>query len=261
MTSPRILIVDDEESICFVLQRALRNEGYILETAVNGQDAIDKLHQHSYDVMLLDLHMEPVNGMTVFAAARELDENIMVIILTAHGSLETSIEALRHGAFDYLFKPASPDVIRRRVRKCLEKRQQLRKREQILNQIESLRHLLDTMEDEPLIQNETADQQRFIHSKPLVIDTYYQAVTFSDNVLELTTTEYNLLLCLVKNSPHPVSPRQLVQEAMGYDSEDHEAREIVKFHIYQLRQKLEPIPQKPKHIKTMRYKGYLWHGE
>jgi DNA-binding response OmpR family regulator len=93
------------------------------------------------------------------------------------------------------------------------------------------------------------------------MDKHQQTATFMGESVELTTTEYNLLWCLVDHSPEPVSPRQLILEAMGYDSEEYEAREIIKFHIHKLRQKLEPRPNKPRYIKTIRYKGYAWAGQ
>lgn len=259
--SPRVLIVDDEESIRFILLRALRHEGYILDSAANGKEAIQKLRQQNYDIMLLDLHMEPVDGMAVFEAAREIDKNLMVIILTAHGALETSLKALRLNAFDYLLKPSSPNIIRQRVRESLEKRQQRRKQEQLVKQIQDLKQIWDTLDEPESAPDEAPPPAHLQHAGPLVMDKHQQTAIFMGESVELTTTEYNLLWCLVDHSPEPVSPRQLILEAMGYDSEEYEAREIVKFHIHKLRQKLEPQPNKPRYIKTIRYKGYAWASQ
>ncbi len=255
----RVLIVDDEEDVRFILQRALRHEGYVLETAVDGVDAINKITQFDYDLILLDLYMEPIDGMQVFDVIREKSEEIMVIVLTAHGSIDSSIAALRHGAFDYLFKPETAVVIRERVRDGLAKQTQARKNKKVLAQMGQLRQLFNEVEQEtapPAPKTET----RFIRNGALLIDTHYQVISFDDNDLELTTTEFNLLSSLVKHAPDYISARELVLEGMEYDVEDREAREMIKFHIHKLRQKLEPDASHPQHILTVRYKGYRWRG-
>ncbi len=261
MNPPRILIVDDEESIRFILERTLRNEGYILETAVHGGEAIQKITQNHYDLILLDLHMEPVGGMDVFNAARTQDPDMMVIILTAHGSLDSSVEALRLGAFDYLFKPADPKTIRQRVQESLEKRRKELQRQQLIAQIDSLRHILNDLNDSDLSHSPPAAPDRFIRSGQLVIDSHHQVITFGEEILDLTTAEYNILCTLVKHEPNPISPRKLVNHGLGYDSEEHEAREIIKWHIHKLRRKIEPNPSRPQYIKTVRYKGYMWSSQ
>ena len=76
MNQPRILIVDDEASVRFVLEQTLKNQGYLLDSVGSGTEALNKLAETDYDVILLDLHMEPVDGLTVFQAARELDSEV-----------------------------------------------------------------------------------------------------------------------------------------------------------------------------------------
>ncbi len=74
----------------------------------------------------------------------------------------------------------------------------------------------------------------------------------------MTTSEYDLLLCLVTAAPQPVSAHQLVTNALGYTCEISEARDIIKWHIHHLRQKVEPNPAQPCYLKTVRHQGYLW---
>ena len=261
MDSPRVLIVDDEPNIRLVLKRALSREGCDVDTAENGAEALKKLSEITFDLILLDLFMEPVGGLQVLEAARELDPEIVVIILTAHGSVESAVEALRLGAFDYLFKPSTPEAIRKCVQEGLHQRQQGLQRRHLLAQIDVLRQLLDDLDVDVGLGTSPKVETRFITSAKLLLDRNHRIATWDDKLLDLTTTEFALLVCLVDASPTPMTPRQLVSQAMGYDVEDSEARDIVKWHIHKLRKKIEPDMKKPRFIVTVRYEGYLWRGE
>jgi DNA-binding response OmpR family regulator len=260
MNTPHILIIDDEANIRFVLERTLTHQGYILETATNGEEAIEHIQKNHYDLILLDLQMEPVNGIQVLRTLRETNPDTVVIILTAHGTIDSAVDALRLGAFDYVFKPAMPDTIRQRVQQGLVHRQQLIYRQLLISQIETLRYTLNELEKEDISLSKSEQDFRFIRSGKLVIDRHHRVASLDNKLLDLTTTEFNLLTCLVDAAPNPVSTRQLVNSALGYDVEDSEAGEIAKGHIHHLRQKIEIDPSKPHFIKTVRFKGYLWSG-
>ncbi|MFQ5420561.1 MAG: response regulator transcription factor [Anaerolineae bacterium] len=255
MKDARLLIVDDEESIRFILERTLRQEAGQVDLAADGQTAIEMLRTAVYDLILLDLNMTPVDGLAVLNAARQQDPDAVVIILTGQGSLESAVEALRLGAFDYLFKPANPQEIRERVQAGLRQRRQAVQRQQILEQIEALRHTLSALDETITVPREDG---RFLRSGPLVIDRHHRAATFNDKRLDLTTAEFDLLVCLVEASPNPISPVELTRHALGYEAEEIEARDTIKWHIHHLRRKVEPTPNRPQHIKTVRYKGYFW---
>ncbi len=258
MNPPRILIVDDEPNIRFIWEHTLSHEGYILDSAADGAEALQKITQGNYDLLLLDLRMEPIDGLQVLREVRERDPDIVVIILTGYSSVESAVEALRLGAFDYLFKPAKPEAIRRRVGEGLLQRRQSLRRRHLLAQIEILRQALKDVDIENELVVPPAVSRRFIRSRGLVIDSHHRTTTLNGTLLDLTTTEFDLLLCLVKAAPQPVSAGQLMINALGYASETGEARDIVKWHIHHLRQKLEPDPAEPRYIKTVRHKGYLW---
>ncbi len=259
---PKILIVDDEPNIRFVLERALRYEGYQLETAANGEEAIARLSTAAppYDLLLLDLKMEPVDGREVLRFARAQDPEVVVIILTAHASLESAVEALRLGAFDYLFKPVTPEKVRQRVREGIERRQQSLRRQQILSQMENLRQTLNALTNAASSLAPPPVQARFVRSGPLVIDRHHRQATLGDRLLELTTAEFDILLALVTAAPQPLSPLELVHRALGYECGEQEARDLMKWHIHHLRRKVEPQPSRPRYIKTVRHRGYLWAG-
>lgn len=263
MHTPHILIIDDDASVRFTLERALRREGYELTAVATGQAGLQELVKTTYDVLLLDLHLGDMNGLQILHAARQQDEDVVVIILTGQGSLETAVEALRLGAFDYLFKPTFPDVIRHRVQAGLHKRQRALQRRQILTQIETLRQTLHQLDEEEnvLPQTLTAENGRFLYSMPLVIDRHHRVATLHGTLLDLTTTEFDLLVCLVEEAPNPLSAQDLLHRALKLKGDVLEARESIKWHIHHLRRKIEPDPRHPRYIKTVRYKGYFWSNE
>ena len=257
MPPAQLLIVDDEANIRFVLKNALKHEGYIIDTAANGAEALHKLAEMQFDLLLLDLHMEPVDGLTILNAAREQDEDLIVIILTGYSSVESAVEALRLGAFDYLFKPAMPETIRQRVQVGLQKRQQSLQQRQLMQQIDTLQQTLTKLQTNIEVASPPTPTRRFIRSGDLVIDNYHRQATFRDAFLELTTTEFDLLLCLVKAAPNPLTAQELVSCALGYHTNPVEARNTIKYHIHHLRRKIDPSG-KPSYIKTVRHKGYMW---
>ena len=146
MNVPHILIIDDEPSVRLILEKTLKGEDYYLETASNGREGLQKLNDKAYDLLLLDLRIGKIDGLQVLKKAREKDEDLVVIILTGHGSIESAVEGLRQGAFDYLFKPAVPDTIRQRVRAGLQHRQEALRRRTMVAQVETLRQALNQLD-------------------------------------------------------------------------------------------------------------------
>jgi DNA-binding response OmpR family regulator len=244
------------KNVHFILRSA--GDGYTLDVAENGQEALEKLRTDSYDLVMLDLWMEPVDGLQVLNVLKECDPDAVAIILTGHSTLESALDALRLGAFDYLLKPAAPETILLRVREGLERRRQLQRRQRLTEQIGTLRQTLQDLENETVQLNRPVTRSRPLHSGNLVVDKHHRVAALNRKPLDLTTTEFDLLVCLVEASPNPVAPRQLLQQALSYDSSESEASEIVKAHIHHLRRKIEPDPAQPRHIKNVRYKGYLW---
>ncbi len=257
MQNPRILIVDDDEGIRLTLAQTLSLDGYSVEAAADGQEALERLVAAPYDVVLLDLWMAPVNGMEVLQTVRAKDPRAVVIILTGQGTLDSALGALRLGAFDYLLKPASPQAVRQRVREALEHRQAQQQQRQLLDQIGTLALSLQTLE----IETPPSLTHRVLRSGPVTIDRHHRQAAFDERALDLTSTEFDLLVCLVEASPRPVAPRLLVQTVLACDSSEAEASEMIKTHIYRLRRKIEPDAARPRLIKTVRYKGYVWCPE
>ncbi len=112
MKNQSILIVDDEKNIRMALSLALEPLGMETDTAVNGEDALQKLREKEYGLILLDLKMPGMDGMDVLRQVRKMRPDIRVIIITAHGSIESAVEAMKLGAVDFIQKPFAPQEIR-----------------------------------------------------------------------------------------------------------------------------------------------------
>lgn len=121
MQSPRILIVDDDSNIRTMVRVCLEQEGYLIDQAGNGSQALELIHDTRPDLVLLDLAMPVMDGMTLLAEIRSLlpERRIRVIVMTAHGSVQTAISAVRLGASDFLQKPLAPAEIRQSVASVL----------------------------------------------------------------------------------------------------------------------------------------------
>ena len=120
---PRVLIVDDEPDVVANWSRLLGRDDYACVTATDGERALALLESECPEIVLTDLKMPRVDGMQVLTRARELDPDIVVIMITGHGSVESAVEAMRAGAFDYLLKPLpSNDVLRLAVERASERR-------------------------------------------------------------------------------------------------------------------------------------------
>lgn len=119
----RVLIVDDEERICQSLCALLGAEGYTIETAGDGQVALAKITQTSYDLILSDIKMPKADGMTVLRKARELDPEALVILMTGYASLESAVSAVSAGAYEYILKPVEFEELKRLVKRAVDKRE------------------------------------------------------------------------------------------------------------------------------------------
>jgi two-component system response regulator FlrC len=122
----RVLVVDDKEGIRDFISGTLQKAGISVNTAVDGMDALATLERQSFHLMITDLKMPRMDGMALFKKARELDPEMEVIVLTAYGTVDTAVEAMKLGAFEYLSKPLeSPAELRLIVERALERRRLL----------------------------------------------------------------------------------------------------------------------------------------
>ena len=121
MDQPRILVVDDEENIRFTVSQALASLPVEIDTAVDGQQALNKVAAGKFAVILLDLRMPGIDGMHVLERLRESRPEIPIVIITAHGTIELAVEAMKFGAIEFLQKPFVPNDVRSLVRRVIER--------------------------------------------------------------------------------------------------------------------------------------------
>ena len=120
MQNFRILVIDDEEIVRESLSDWLKKFGYEVDIAENGAKGLDKIRAQHWDVMLIDLKLPDTNGLEILKEARRLNENAVVIIITAYATVDTAIQAMKDGAYDYIVKPFDPDEISLVIKKIVE---------------------------------------------------------------------------------------------------------------------------------------------
>jgi two-component system response regulator PilR (NtrC family) len=134
---PKILVVDDEKSMREFLEIMLRKEGYEVACARDGKEALNSLKARPYDLVLSDIRMPGVDGMEVLNRAKENSPGTIVIMITAYGSTESAVEAMKRGAYDYITKPFQVDEIKLIIRKALEKKTLEEENIQLRKELES----------------------------------------------------------------------------------------------------------------------------
>jgi len=232
------LVVDDEEGVRFFLQETLRRAGHVVATASSGEEALDRLRDTQFDLVVVDLKLGGrVDGLRVLETARWRWPDVAVVILTAHGSLESAIAAIRERVDGYLLKPAEAEQVRQTVEEALGRR-----RSAVRGQ-------------------EEGEQEPFLRHGPFSVELEKHLVTRDGQPLELTSREFQLLVHLMQNASRVVTPREIVRVVGHYEVEDqYEARQIVKWYIHRLRRKVEPEPGKPRYILNVRGVGYRFEG-
>jgi signal transduction histidine kinase len=137
----RILVIDDEENIRSTVEEFLSLNGYRVETAASGREALDLLGRNAYDLVVSDLRMPDVDGLAVIEWIRETHPDLPVLVMTGHATVESTIRALRLGAYDYLLKPFRLDEIERTIENCLEKRRLQRRNTELTEMNERLKEI------------------------------------------------------------------------------------------------------------------------
>ena len=224
--APRILLVDDEQSVQTLLAYPLRKEGYEVVSALDGQAALDRLREGAFDLVVLDLMLPRVDGFEVCRQVRARS-SVPIIMLTARAEEIDKVLGLELGADDYITKPFSVREFRSRVKAVL--------RRAALAQP-------DEAFEEPLENGE------------LRMDFEKRTVALAGEPVRLTYVEFEILAALARN-PGRVYNRMVLLERVWGDASYRDPR-TVDVHIRHLREKLEREPRRPELIHTVRGVGY-----
>lgn len=220
-----ILIVEDEDSIRKGLSDVFIFNGYDVDTAADGPEGLRKALTGQHHIILLDLMLPGLDGMSICNEIRKVDRSQPIIMLTAKGDEDDIIEGLKQGADDYIPKPFSIRELLARVEAVLRRSQKLSVAKEKVN--------WDGLE----------------------IDPVNLTLTCNDNTYELTRREIDILRYLIHCADRPVSRQELLKEVWGYANAQMETR-TVDIHIAKLRKKIEADPQQPQVIRTVRGEGY-----
>jgi len=256
----KILIVDDEKNMRKSLEEILRLEGYDVEAVGDGKSAVKLLENGQYDLMLLDLKMQGMDGLEVLDFSTKHAPTCKVIMLTAHGSLESAIQALRQGAHDYILKPAKPEELIASVNKGISDRQDSERKQLILAQMEA--SIQELRESEGSGKTVEISRTVMVLGKNVKIDLERREIwTVEDDKIQLTPTEGKLMQVLLENRGRVLSHKDLVFLVQGYQTTDWEAPEIMRPLVSRLRRKLSQFEGGDDWIVNVRGTGYVFDGK
>ena len=225
----KILVVDDEQVLVKGLKFNLQNEGYTVETAFDGATAVELARNGGFDLILLDLMMPEVDGLTACMQIREFS-NVPIIMLTARGEDTDILLGFEYGADDYVTKPFNILELKARSRALLRR---------------------SGGAQQP-------NERELLTAGPISVDPAQRVALRDGEVVELTAKEYDLIELLIKNPRRVYSRESLMDLVWGYTyAGDYRTVDV---HIRKLREKLEKNPAEPEYILTKWGVGYYFKG-
>jgi DNA-binding response OmpR family regulator len=219
----KIFVVDDEPQIVKILKAYLEKAGYQVITASDGQNVVPVFQREKPDFIILDLNLPGMDGLDICKAIRR-DSNVPILMLTARVEETDRLIGLELGADDYVIKPFSPREVVARVKTIFRR-----------------------TGSEPV-------KQELIKAGQLTIDLEQHTVSLAGQSIELTPTEFDILVTLAKQPKRVFSRSQITEIVQGYAFEGYDR--TIDAHIKNIRLKLEPNPKKPIYIQTVFGLGY-----
>jgi two-component system KDP operon response regulator KdpE len=224
-----VLVVDDEKPLREFVRRNLEVRGYKVLTAANGLEALAIFRNESIQLVIMDIMMPHMDGLEGTRRIRQ-ESVVPIIILTAMGEESDKVRAFDLGADDYLTKPFGVGELLGRVKAVLRRAE----------------------------WSEPASSEERIVRGDIVLDMARHKVTVRGASLDLTPTEYNLLLYLMKNAGRTLSHRAILQHVWGMEYGDE--AEYLRVYVGKLRQKIEADPLKPRYVQTEHGLGYRFEA-
>ena len=228
----KILVVDDEKTLVKGMKFNLENEGYQVECAYDGAAAVELARNEKFDLLILDVMMPEMDGITATAKIREIS-NIPIILLTAKSETEDMVLGLNVGADDYITKPFVPVEVLARVRSQLRRYAKLGSR-----------------------TTEEPDEHTI---GGITLNDRTKAVTVEGNPVALTPTEYSILRLLMEHPGKVYSTKALYEAVWQVAAIGSES--AVAVHIRHLREKIEINPSDPRYLKVVWGQGYKMEGD
>lgn len=219
----KVLVVEDEQNLARFIELELKHENYEVDIQYDGRAGLNKALQQDYDIILLDLMLPEMDGLEVCQRIRKQKET-PIIIITAKGEIYDKVTGLDYGADDYIVKPFEIEELLARMRARIRR------------------------------STERNTSHDMININGLVIDKSGFNVTCDNEKLELTKTEFDLLLLLAENKNHVLQREQILDHVWGYESEVE--TNVVDVYIRYIRNKLKPY-NKHTLIETVRGVGYV----
>lgn len=226
----RLLLVEDEPGLVLTLTDRLKNEGYTIQVATDGEQAMTRASVETFDLIVLDIMLPGKNGLDVCRDLRQRGLATPILMLTARGQIVDKVLGLKLGADDYLTKPF--DMM------------------ELLARIEALLRRVSSSD-----KTRRVDVYRF---GSVAVDFRRAEVTRDGKAVELSALELKLLRYLIEHRGDALSRDELLNEVWGYDYVPQSR--TVDVHISSLRQKLEPKPSHPEHLLTVHGIGYKFVG-
>lgn len=223
----KILVVDDEKLMVKGIKYNLEQDGYIVETAFDGEEAVRLAHDESIDLILLDVMLPKLDGFSVCRSIRSFS-NVPIIMLTAKNDDIDKILGLEYGADDYITKPFNIREVTARIKAILRR----------INPVSK------------------GDKEKILVSGDITLDYNFKKITVRDKAVELTSKEFDLLELFLKSPGKVYTRENLLDIAWGFDYPG-DAR-TVDVHIRRLREKIEKNPAEPEYIKTKWGVGYYY---
>ena len=223
----KVLVVDDEKLIVKGIRFSLEQDGMEVDCAYDGEEAVEKAKDKKYDIILLDLMLPKMDGLSVCQQIREFS-NVPIVMLTAKGEDMDKILGLEYGADDYITKPFSPSELVARVKAHLARY-------------------------ERLIGSATPEND-IVEIRGIKIDKTARRVWVNGEEKQFTTKEFDLLTFLAENPNHVFTKEELFKEIWNMDSVGDIA--TVTVHIKKIREKIEMNTAKPQYIETIWGVGY-----
>ena len=228
-----VLVVEDEENLLEALRYNLEREGYAVQTAIDGEQALAAAQDSSPDLVILDVMLPRLDGFEVCRILRRRGD-VPILMLTARGEEIDRVVGLELGADDYVTKPFSVRELMARARNLLRRSRRA------------------------AAADEGAPQHKVLRSGNLEIDSVSHTARLDGAPLELKPREFDLLALLAQNRARAFTRDQILERLWGYDY--YGDSRTVDVHIRWLREKIEPEPSKPVRIITIRGVGYRFDG-